>query len=554
MATTEKNYGPLFDVDGFSVIEQDDGVPFRARNAHMHRTWARTYTSLPELYIQPESQAEIEKLVNLARRHRRRVTTTGSGHSPSDMTCTSSWLVNLDNFGKVLSIDKETGICSMQAGIRLHRLSAELAAVGLSLPSLGSINEQSIAGAISTGTHGSSIHHGLVSESILALKITLADGHTYSCSPVDNPDLFRAALLSVGALGIITEVTFKAVPAFSLAWDQAIDADARLFEQWDTTLWSQGDFVRIWWFPYMRRAAVWKADVVPQSDIDSGKVAYRDPPKSFCETRLGYFVYHNLLALARWVPCITPFVEWFVFGLQYGFRNGDRTRVSAVQPSQQAFLLDCLYSQFVNEWAIPLHRGPEALKRLGAWLQGLKPGDVGYVDHGIPFSSKGLYVHSPIEVRASNSNVHTSAAANNRPFLDPTPKDGPALYLNATMYRPYHRDPTYEATKRYYEGFEWLMRDLGGRPHWAKTFSVAPDEFAAWYGDDFASFRRVRDAVDPNGLFVGPWHRRYLLGSTLPVNNVLERLPLEEVGFVTEPAGRSGGLLVRGAQSIVVPN
>ena len=74
----------------------DDSIPFRATTRHVHRTWARTFSSLPELYIQPESLAEVEKAVALARRCRRRVVVTGCGHSPSNITCTSSWMVNLD--------------------------------------------------------------------------------------------------------------------------------------------------------------------------------------------------------------------------------------------------------------------------------------------------------------------------------------------------------------------------------------------------------------------------------------------------------------------------
>ncbi|KAK4140236.1 D-arabinono-1,4-lactone oxidase-domain-containing protein [Dichotomopilus funicola] len=539
-------------------------IPFRARTAYTHRTWARTFSSLPELYIQPHTPAEVQLAITLARQCRRRLVVVGSGHSPSDLTCTSSWMLNLDRLNRVLAIDQATGLATVEAGIRVYALSAALEQAGLALPSLGSIDEQSIAGAIATGTHGSSLRHGLVSETIVSLKITLADGQTHTCSAEERPDLFRAALLSVGALGVVTEVTLQAVPAFSLAWSQTIDADARLYEGWDGLLWTQAEFVRVWWFPYMRRAVVWTADKVSREDITAGRApGHYHPRTSFQDSTLGYVVYQNLLALSRWFPRITPWIEWFVFGLNYGFSNGESTRVSGCQESHKAFLLNCLYSQFVNEWAIPLSKGPEALQRLGAWLNRLQPGDAGYVDHGIPFSAEGLWVHSPVEVRVSNTNVRTSAAAQNRPFLDITPDDEPALYLNATMYRAYHRDPAHHATERYYEAFEWLMRDLGGKPHWAKTFSVTPGEFADWYGEDWAQFCRVREEVDPEGLFVGPWHRRYLLGGgqqqpaadekeydVLGASGVL--LPLEEVGFVHEKAA-DGGLRVSGHQNPAVP-
>ncbi|KAJ2970806.1 hypothetical protein NQ176_g8008 [Zarea fungicola] len=502
--------------------QTDDGVAFRAQPNHLHRTWARTFSSLPELYIQPETLEEVEKIVNLARLCRRRIVTTGCGHSPSSITCTSSWMVNLDNFNRIRSVDTENGIVVMESGIRLHTLCEELDRHGLAMPNLGSINEQSIAGAISTGTHGSSARHGLMSEDILSLKITLASGKTESCSPTVNSDLFRAALLSLGALGIITEVTLRAVPAFTLRWQQTIDADYKMLESWDSGLWKQTEFVRVWWFPYTRRAVVWKAE---QTDEP-----VRDPPVSYYDGTLGYYVYHNLLYLAQFTPRILPWVEWFVFGMQYGFANGSTT--GAVQPSRKALLMNCLYSQFVNEWAIPLSKGPEALRRLSSWLNHLTPDDPDYVKHNIPFSAEGLYVHAPVEVRVSD----TSITKNVRPFLDPTVEDGPTLYLNATLYRPYWRDPP--CRQRYYEAFEWLMKDMGGRPHWAKNFNTNRDNVEAFYGDRLEQFRRVRNEADPEGMFVGAWHREKILAKGV-------KLTLEEVELSrTKCVG--GGLLTHG--------
>ncbi|KAK8005800.1 L-gulonolactone/D-arabinono-1-4-lactone oxidase [Apiospora arundinis] len=528
---------PVMDSHIQAIIDaavSKSGVPFRARSAYIHATWAKTFSSMPELYIEPETQEEVEQVVQLARLCRRRLTTVGHAHSPSTLTCTSNWMLSLDKMNRLLSFDRETGVAVLQAGIRLYQVTEELAARGFAFPIMGSVNEQSIAGVISTGTRGSSLKHGLLSESIESLKITLGNGQTVRCSASHDPDLFRAALLSLGALGIITEVTFRAVPAFALRWDQTIDTDARILATWDTTLWTQADFVRVWWLPYTRRAVLWKADAVSQADLDSGREALRDPPKGYYDGALGYHIYHNLLALSRWVPRIVPWIEWFVFGLQYGFQNGASTTTSAVQPSDKAFWMNCLYSQYVTEWAIPLEKGPEALARLGAWLNRLKPGDPGYVNHGIPFSAEGVYVHSP----SRSARVHTSAAQNNRPWLDSTVKDGPTLNLNATMYRPYLQDPP--GLERWFQGFEWLMRDLGGRPHWAKNFGVSQAEVADWYGDDLAQWQRVRDAADPDGLFVGPWHRQHVLDPDTP------RYPAEELETSRVSKGPQTGVTVVG--------
>ncbi|ORY67614.1 D-arabinono-1,4-lactone oxidase-domain-containing protein [Pseudomassariella vexata] len=509
-------------------------IPFRMRTKYVHSTWAQTFTSLPELYIQPESLEEIEHVVNVARKCRRRITTVGCGHSPSSLTCTSSWLVNLDKYNRILAVDEQTGIATMQSGIRLWQLSEQLAQRGLAMPNLGSINHQSIAGAISTGTHGSSLRHGLVSESILSLRITLADGTTRNCSPDEDPELFRASLISLGALGIITEITFRAVPAFSLSWKQVIDTDLSMFNRWTDDLWTHAEFVRVWWFPYTRRAVTWSA-----SKTDAPLVL---PPVSYYDNALGYYVYHNLLYLAQYVPRILPWVEWFVFGMQYGFPNGSTT--SAVQPSRDALLMNCLYSQFVNEWAIPLHKGPEALRRLSTWLNHLTPDDPDYAPHNIPFSAEGLYVHAPVEVRVSDTSNPSlsSVQTHTRPYLDPTCPDEPTLYLNATLYRPYMADPPCRA--RYYEAFEWLMRDMGGKPHWAKNFETEGQVIEDMYGEALTRWREVRDEVDPQGMFAGAWHRRYVLGSGA-------KLELEEIEVGCEKKW-SGGVTYLGTTTALL--
>jgi D-arabinono-1,4-lactone oxidase len=502
----------------------EDDIPFRARANYAHATWARTFYSSPELYIRPQSLEEIQKAVNLARRCRKRITTTGCGHSPSDITCTSSWLMNLDDYNKILSVDQEKGVVVLQSGIRLYQLGEELDKLGLAMPNLGSINEQSIAGAISTGTHGSTLRHGLVSESILALRIVLSNGQSVLCSPTQNESLFRASLISLGALGIICEITFKAVPAYTLKWNQTINTDAHMLSRWNTDLWTKTEFIRVWWFPYTRRATIWTAEKTNEP--------IRQPPRSYYEGWLGYQIYHNLLYVSQWVPRILPWVEWFVFGMTYGFKNG--STVSGIQPSRQALLMNCLYSQWVNEWAIPLEKGPEALARLSSWLNQLPPSDPQYVEHGIPVSAEGLYVHAPLEVRVTDGNLGRHHSS--RPLLDITSKTGPTLYLNATLYRPYDTDPPCRA--RYYEGFEYLMRELGGKPHWAKNFETTATQFEDMFGDDLVEWRQIRAEADPEGMFVGDWHRRYLLGDT-------ERFPLEETEVGREQR-RSGGTHVLG--------
>ena len=471
-------------------------VPFRASRLHVHHTWAKTFQSRPELYIRPESLEEVQKIVTLARRCRRRIVVVGCGHSPSDLTCTSSWMVNLDNYASVLKVDPVQKTILVEGGIRLHKLNTEARKRGLSMKNLGSIDEQSIVGAIATATHGSSMEHGLMSESVRSLRIVLSNGQAVRCSKEQNTDLFRASLISLGALGIITEVEFELVDSVKIEWEQKLVTLDDVLARWETNLWTQKEFTRVWWMPYMKRAIIWSAEKTEKPE--------RPPEVTWYGGSVGFHTYHNLLWLSNYIPWILPTVEWFVFGMQYGFTTGQAT--TAVEEMADGLLMNCLYSQFVNEWALPLEKGPEAISRLSAWINGEAGGG------NIPFSAKGLYVHCPIEVRVSDTTKTTQP----RPFLDNTNKHGPTLYLNATLYRPYLQDPP--CRERYYEAFEWLMRDMDAKPHYAKNFTyTSSDYIQSAFGDDLQKWTQVRNEADPEGMFLGDWHRRNLgLGQTSP--------------------------------------
>ncbi|KAF2216383.1 hypothetical protein CERZMDRAFT_33989 [Cercospora zeae-maydis SCOH1-5] len=512
----------------FEAQHTDPDVPFRATNRHVHHTWAKTFQSRPELYIRPRSLAEVQKVVNLARKCRRRIVVVGCGHSPSDLTCTSSWMVNLDEYQRVLKVDKTNKTLLVEGGIRLRKLNEEANKHGFTMPNLGSIDEQSIVGAIATATHGSSLWHGLLSDSVRSLRIVLASGQVVRCSKDENSDLFRAALVSLGALGIIVEVEFQMTDACNIEWTQTLRPLSEILNTWDNTLWTQKEFTRVWWMPYMKRAIVWSAEKTDKP--------LRAATENWYGGSVGFHTYHNLLWLSNYAPFILPWVEWFVFGMQYGFQTG--TTTSAVEPLQTGLLMNCLYSQFVNEWALPLRDGPEAISRLSAWLNGEPKRN-----HEIPFSSKGLYVHCPIEVRVSDTTKDDDRV---RPYLDNTAEDGPTLYLNATLYRAYLRDPP--CRDRYYEAFEWLMRDMGGKPHYAKNFTfTSADEISLMLGDGLKQWTRVRNEADPDGMFVGEWHRRNLdLGQ--------QRFPFEEREIARTKA-RDGGQLWVGevSQEAVLP-
>lgn len=314
-------------------------TPFRASLGHKHQTWAKTYFSRPELYLRPQTEEEIRLIVNLARRCGKQIIVVGSGHSPSDLTCTSSWMVNLDDFSAVVAEHKEELQLELEAGMRLFGLAEELEKRGWAMPNLGSITAQSVAGAIATNTHGSSLRHGTLSQAIIGMTIMLASGKSVKCSPHENKDLYHAALVSLGGLGIVTHVKFQAVPAYNLEWHQEIMATTRMLDAWNKDLWIREEFVRVWWFPYSGRSIVWQADKTNEP--------LREKPPSWYAASLGRFSYEFLLYVATWIPPFMPVVERYVFYMQYGWKEGETG--SAVQKSYEALTMDCLFSQFVNE-------------------------------------------------------------------------------------------------------------------------------------------------------------------------------------------------------------
>ncbi|EGW33806.1 D-arabinono-1,4-lactone oxidase [Spathaspora passalidarum NRRL Y-27907] len=488
--------------------------------------------------------------------------TVGSGHSPSDLTMTNEWLCNLDKFNRVIKQEEFYGASTtnpeekevkfvdltVEAGCRIFQLNDYLKGHNLAIQNLGSISEQSIAGLISTGTHGSTQYHGLVSQQVVSITFLDSAGQSITCSSVEKPEVFRAVLLSLGKIGIITHVTLRTCPKYTIKSKQEIIKFETLLQHWDT-IWLDSEFIRIWWFPYSERCILWRAS---KSDDPLS-----DPRPSWYGTKFGRFFYESLLWISVHIaPWFTPIVEKFVFNQQYGnvetLGNGD----IAVQNSVEGLNMDCLFSQFVNEWSAPLVEGQQVLRELKATIDNAK-------------QNNEFYVHAPIEVRCSNvtnSNEpfideetgepslyppkswlakrdRLSAGPipgnNLRPYLDNSPKlpyagkDAPVtndqltMFINATMYRPFK---TNVETHTWFQKFEDIMSRAGGKPHWAKNFIGIEEEgqdrtddlktqlefggkkfysmigfnpvMKDWFGEDLIKYNQVRKQTDPEGVFL----------------------------------------------------
>lgn len=490
--------------------------------------------------------------------------TVGSGHSPSDLTMTSEWLCNLDKMDQILekkdfygplksdSSKQEVKFVdvTVEAGCRVYQLNEYAKQNELAIQNLGSISEQSIAGLISTGTHGSSKYHGLVCEQLVSLTVMNSAGKPVECSSTNNPELFRAALLSLGKVGIIVKVTLRTIPRYTIKSKQEVINFDTLIKMWDE-IWLEAEFIRIWWFPYTEKCICWRAS---KSDEPLS-----EPRSSWYGTAFGRFFYESLLWVAVNVwPRLTPWVESLVFRNQYGTTETIGKGDVAVQNSVEALNMDCLFSQFVNEWSAPLSSGVETLRALEAEIK-------------TAAKSGAFYVHAPIEVRCSNVTYSNKPFVsdetgepslyppdswlarrdrfsagpipgnNLRPYLDNSPYGLPyvgkdsnsplsvenlTLFINATMYRPFGWN---SPTRDWYQIFEDIMTKAGGKPHWAKNFlglqgshvTIKDTEHQVkfggksfysmlgfdpvmreWFGKDLEAFNTVRREMDPEGVFL----------------------------------------------------
>lgn len=536
-----------------------------------HRTWAGTFSCAPDMYLQPSTLEDIQSIVREASRQNTRIMLTGSGHSPSIITMTipkhqlgashkGEWIVNLDKFNKPVSMtpakadgpDAEPSKArytdvKVEGGMRIFQINEYLKEHGLAIQNLGSISDQSIAGIISTGTHGSSAFHGLVSQQIVSLDVIVGSGQLIHCSETENRDLFRASLLSLGKVGIIAYATIRAVPAYTIHSRQEVVAFDRFVDEIWPTFWTSSEYLRCWWFPYTNRVILWRAS--------KSTKPLSAPRQSWYGTFLGRLFYQCLLwASVKINPRWTPAIEKFVFAKQYGMTETYQVEGAAneaVQESVDGLNMDCLFSQFVDEWSLPLRDGQKALRQIQAKINDAA-------------KSGSYFVHSPIEVRCSNlstvpedeasettqkltSNVPkynettpyvgTIPGNSLAPFLNPSPNDIPyaqpvpgspklenlTLYINATMYRPFGYNSPIDF---WFRDFEDIVGAVGGKPHWAKNFlgektltsaetreaqkemgqdgymrGLAP-QVEAWWGDDLKRWKEVRTTYDPENVFM----------------------------------------------------
>jgi FAD-linked oxidoreductase len=382
--------------------------------------------------------------------------------------------LSLDRLNLLHRVDRDpdTGhaLVTVGAGMRLRRLNRLLAERGLAMQNLGDIDRQSIAGAISTGTHGTGARFGGLATRVRALTVVGPDGAVTHASPTERHDLFEASRLGLGATGVLSTVTIEAVPAFDLhAVEEPWPLDRVLEGVHDLV--ADNDHFEFYWFPTTRRALTLRNTRI---EAGTGIPTGRGHPvrrvagsaRSFLDEEVlsnGLFEVVNRVASA--LPAATPTLN------AVSARALSARRYTA--PSHEVFCTNRRVRFREMEYAVPRADVVDVLGELDAWQR-----------------STGENVPFPVEVRfAPADDVWLSTAYG---------RDTAYVAVHQYWRLPY---------ERYFDAAERIFMAVGGRPHWGKLHTRDAEYLAGQYRR-LPDFQRTLAAADPDSVFANPYTRR----------------------------------------------
>ena len=435
------------------------------------RNWAGTATATPARWGRPRSEAEISAAVKDAASAGLQVRALGSGHSFTAAAATSGVALDLSQWTGITAADTRTGLVTVRSGTTLRALNAELGGFGLAMANLGDIDAQTLAGALSTGTHGTGARLGGLSTQVEALELVLADGSVVSCSATSRPELFAAARIGVGALGVITTVTLRCVPSFTLLADERPVPVEEVLEQFDA-LAAANDHFEFYWFPYGRKALVKRNNrLSPAGSAAPGAARPMPGWRKFWEFEVMENAgFGTLCRIGRARPRLIPALNRFSSTALSSRSYTDLSHRVFVTPRRVRFA--------ESEYAVPR----ESLGHVIAELRRAVP--------RLPDP-----VMFPVEVRVAAADDIWLSTAYGRE----------SAYVAIHQYAglPY---------RAYFDRFESIVAEVAGRPHWGKLHSLDAERLRPLY-PRYDEFRRVRAEVDPEARFGNPYLTR-VLGNT----------------------------------------
>ncbi|KAB1142910.1 FAD-binding protein [Streptomyces luteolifulvus] len=428
------------------------------------RNWGGNVAARPARVVAPASVEELSAAVRRAAEDGLKVKAVGSGHSFTAIAATDGVLIRPQLLSGIRHIDREAGTVTVGAGTQLKRLNMALAREGLSLTNMGDIMEQTVSGATSTGTHGTGRESGSIAAQITALELVTADGSVLTCSEKGTEEeraVFAAARIGLGALGIVTAITFAVEPVFLLtAREEPMPFD-RVLAEFDE-LWAENEHFEFYWFPHTDSTNTKRNNRSAGPEQPVGQLAgwFEDE-----------FLSNGVFQVAQWVgraaPAAVPTIA----------------QISSKALSARTYT-DIPYKVFTSprrvrfmemEYAVPRGAVTETLRELKAMVD-----------------RSGLRVSFPVEVRTAPADDITLSTASGRD----------SAYIAVHMFKGTPYQAYFTAAERIFTAHE-------GRPHWGKVHTRDAEYFARVY-PRFGEFTALRDRLDPDRLFQNDYLRRVL--------------------------------------------
>ncbi|WP_307812213.1 D-arabinono-1,4-lactone oxidase [Lacisediminihabitans changchengi] len=427
------------------------------------RNWGRSASSNPTWVARPTTVGEVVDIVKWAGATGLTVKTVGAGHSFTPIAATDGVLLDLGWIEGVVAVDEALGQVTLGAGTNLHQLPDILRPYGLALANMGDIDRQTIAGAISTGTHGTGAGFGGLATQVVGMTLVIGDGSILRVTETKNAELLPAVRLGLGALGVIVDVTLQCVPAYLLSAverPENLDAVLAEFEQRSTAV----DHFEFYWWPHTDAVST-KSNTRLAGDAERAPL---HPVGEWWEDRLlSNGALSLMCAVGRIAPSATPAINRLATKLVGNRDFTDYSHRVFVSPRTVRFR--------EMEYAIPRASVPAALRDIRTLIE-----------------NRGWRISFPIEVRVAAADANWLSTAHGRD----------AGYI--AVHRHYRDDP-----EEYFRAVEQIMRGYGGRPHWGKLHYQDAGSLAPLY-PHFADFVAVRDRLDPGRVFANPYLTRVL--------------------------------------------
>ena len=417
----------------------------------MWRNWAGNQKANPVSIVAPRSVGELAALVASASGKGQKVKAVGSGHSFTSAAATNGRMIRLENLSGILHIDRASCQVTVGAGTRLSDLNMLLHAEGLALANLGDIAYQTVAGAISTSTHGTGKALTGLAGQVVAMKLINGQGEIIECSKSLNPHVFDVARVSVGALGIITEYTLQAVPSFRLrALEQPMRLDDVLENAHDLA--SAHDHFEFFWIPHTKWALT-KRNNRTEDELQPLPRVKGWIEKTFMEN----YAFGALCRVGRARPSLIPRLATALPS------SGSR---EYVDQSFKIFASPRIVRFYEMEHALPVEALVPALREIRAMVD-----------------RKGYLLNFPVEVRFTKGDDVPLSTAFGRD----------SAYIAVHVYKGMECEP-------FFRDVEDILRAYDARPHWGKMHYRDAEELSKLY-PRWDEFIALRNQLDPQRTF-----------------------------------------------------